>query len=84
MAASLLGAAVAAGLLALPAAAQSRDYAISAGRLSDVLAAYAAAAGVQLVYDPATLGRALFPARLQLPFWWQSRICRGQPSRTRR
>ncbi|PZX46892.1 TonB-dependent receptor [Cereibacter changlensis] len=61
MAARLLGATFAVGLLALPAAAQSRDYAISAGRLSDVLAAYAAAAGVQLVYDPATLSNLASP-----------------------
>ncbi|WP_396956838.1 STN domain-containing protein [Nitrosomonas sp.] len=33
----------------------SRNYAISAGQLSDVLAQFAAASGVQLVFDPAML-----------------------------
>jgi iron complex outermembrane receptor protein len=33
----------------------SREYALSAGRLSDVLAEFAAAAGVQLIFDPQTL-----------------------------
>lgn len=49
-----LGAVIGAGL-AGPAMAQARDYTIGPGRLSDVLARYAAASGVQLVYDPASL-----------------------------
>ncbi|MFT4012286.1 MAG: TonB-dependent siderophore receptor [Paracoccus sp. (in: a-proteobacteria)] len=42
-------------VIAAPALAQSRDYAIGPGRLSDVLARYAAASGVQLVYRPSDL-----------------------------
>ena len=37
------------------AAEAARDYAIGAGALSDVLARFAASAGVQLVFDPARL-----------------------------
>lgn len=37
------------------ASAAGRDYAIPAGRLSDVLARFAATAGVQLVFDPQML-----------------------------
>lgn len=43
-------------VIAAPAVAQARDYAIGPGRLSDVLARYAAASGVQLVYQPSDLG----------------------------
>lgn len=43
------------GSLAASALAQARDFSIGPGRLGDVLAQYAAAAGVQLVYDPAAL-----------------------------
>lgn len=50
----LLGTALGA-VLATPALAQTRDYAIGPGRLSDVLARYAAASGVQLVYQPSDL-----------------------------
>ena len=50
----LLGTALGA-VLAAPALAQTRDYAIGPGRLSDVLARYAAASGVQLVYQPSDL-----------------------------
>jgi iron complex outermembrane receptor protein len=43
-------------LAAEPAgSASGRDYAISAGRLSDVLAEFAATSGVQLVFDPKIL-----------------------------
>ncbi len=42
-------------IIAAPATAQARDYAIGPGRLSDVLARYAAASGVQLVYQPSDL-----------------------------
>lgn len=38
-----------------PVAGETRQYAIAAGPLSEVLAQYAAASGVQLVFDPALL-----------------------------
>lgn len=50
----LVGTALGATITA-PAFAQARDYAIGPGRLSDVLARYAAASGVQLVYEPSAL-----------------------------
>lgn len=43
-------------LAAEPAADTARPYAIPGGALSDVLASFAASAGVQLVYEPGTLG----------------------------
>lgn len=51
----LLGTALATITAAAPAAAQARDYAIAPGPLGDVLARYAAASGVQLVYQSADL-----------------------------
>ncbi|UFS67917.1 TonB-dependent siderophore receptor (plasmid) [Paracoccus denitrificans] len=50
----LIGTTLGAAITA-PAFAQARDYAIGPGRLSDVLARYAAASGVQLVYEPSDL-----------------------------
>ncbi|CAM3190366.1 TonB-dependent Receptor Plug Domain [Paracoccus aminovorans] len=50
----MLGTALGA-VIALPVLAQARDYAIGPGRLSDVLARYAADSGVQLVYQPSAL-----------------------------
>ncbi|MBB6561776.1 iron complex outermembrane receptor protein/outer membrane receptor for ferric coprogen and ferric-rhodotorulic acid [Acidovorax soli] len=55
MALSTLAAAPARAADPAPAAATPRTYAIAAGPLSDVLAQFAATAGVQLVFDPAAL-----------------------------
>jgi len=52
---SALCGALVAGAMALPAIAQARPVAIAAGPLSSVLASYAAAARVQLVFDQAQL-----------------------------
>ena len=52
---SALCGALVAGSMTLPAIAQARPVAIAAGPLGSVLASYAAAAGVQLVFDQAQL-----------------------------